>query len=169
LSQITFTEGDNEYDYLSDDFAAIGYDSWGCARFTPTSDNQLKAVGFITCSRFEEVTIHVYESWDSATNRPERLIFSKTVKIAEEGYHTVDLGALVPVAEGQEFVIALGFAAHPNQQSDSLVYVVDPKTPSATGKTYRNSYSILNGWGQWTDYATLNGESVFYVQGIMER
>jgi C1A family cysteine protease len=169
LSQITFIEGTNAYDCLCDDFADIGDDSWGCARFTATNDNQLKAVGFVTCNRNEEITINVYENWDNGDNRPGNLIFSKTLKIAEAGYHTVDLGILIPVTEGQEFVIALSFAAHPYQKGDSLVYVIDQKTPPVAGKTYRNSYNALNGWGQWTDYATLYGGSVFYVQGIMEK
>jgi len=168
LSQITFTIGDNAYDYLSDDFADAGADQWASARFVATSDNLLKAVGFITGNRNEAVTVQVYGGWDISNNRPEGLLSSQTAYLADKGYRTVTLDTPVAVTNGQEFVIALGFAGNPGQRKASLVYVVDPKTPVLTEKTYRN-YHGVSGWGDWVDYATLNGGSIFYVQAIMEK
>jgi len=169
LSQLTFTEGDNVYDYLCDNFTDAGDDSWASARFVARSENQIKAVGFIACNRNETVTVHVYEDWDIKSNRPNGLIFSQTVYIPDQGYHTVNLNTPVTVINGKEFVISLGFSGFPGQKKASLLYVADPKIPIMTEKTYRNYYKASSGWGDWVDYATLNGGSIFYVQAIMEK
>jgi len=168
MSQITFTEGDNVYDYLCDGFAEAGDDSWASARFVAKGDNRLKAVSFITCNRNETVTINIYRNWDKDNNRPSGLISSQTIQIPEQGYHTIDLNTPVTVTIGQEFVVSLGFSESPGQEGVSLLYVVDPKTPVNLGKTYRTYYNASSGWGKWVDYASLYAGSVFYVQAIME-
>ncbi|MFH1037569.1 MAG: lectin like domain-containing protein [PVC group bacterium] len=165
---LTRVPEEDEWVYRSDGFNAAGLDSWACARFDAPANGLLKAAGIVTVNRNEEVTIRVYGRWDAGENRPEDLLLSDTVAIAEQGYHVVDLSELVPVREGEELVIAAGFAARSGAAEEPLVYVVDEDQSPVPGATYRASFDPASGWSAWTDYRSLHGGSVFYIQGIMD-
>lgn len=81
----------------------------------------------------------------------------------------IDLNRLIPVRKGEEFILAFGFAARSVEADEPLVYVVDGESPPSPGETYRASYNPASGWGEWTDYFSLHGSSVFYCQGIMDQ
>ena len=165
---LTKVPEEDSWEYTSDGFNAGGLDSWGCARFTAGANGLLKAVGIVTLNRNEEVTIRVYDRWDAGENRPEDLLLFDTGTVAEEGYHVVDLSELVPVRAGEEFVLAVGFAAQTGGADEPLVYVIDEDLPPVPGATYRASYDPVSGLSAWTDYCSLHGGSVFYIQGIRE-
>ena len=165
---LSYWEEEKYWIYKSDGFSSSGLDSWAAARFTASANGLLRAVGIVTLNRNEEVTIEVYDRWDGEANRPEGLLLSDTVAVAEAGYHVLDLFVPVPVRKGREFVIAAGFAAKSPAAEEPLVYVADEDNPPTPGLTYRASYDSASGWSAWTDYCSLHGGSVFYLQGIMD-
>ncbi|QYZ80128.1 hypothetical protein E2N92_12170 [Methanofollis formosanus] len=169
LSNVSTEPSEIAWDYLSDGFAADGGESWACARFTAEEDAALRAVGFMTLNRNEHLTVTVYDGWDEAGNRPDpnRLVLSKDLSVPEQGYHLVDLDRQVPLKKGDEFVIALGFAARDDaaEITEPLVYVSSADTPPAN-RTFRSRSDPADGRDGWEDYAALHDGGIFYVQGF---
>jgi len=165
LSDVSTEPYEISWDYLSDGSAAAGGESLGCARFIAEEDGDLRAVGFMTLNRNEDVTVDVYGGWEEMRNRPDpdALFLSDTVQVPEQGYHLIDLSRQIPLKEGDEFVIALGYAARTDTEEvrEPLIYVASD-TPQSN-RTFRS----LSGQSEWEDYATLHNGSIFYVQGFM--
>ncbi|RXE55366.1 hypothetical protein ABH15_11475 [Methanoculleus taiwanensis] len=84
----------------------------------------------------------------------------------EQGYHLVDLSRQIPLKEGGEFVIALGFAAqdYAADIAEPLVYVASDT--SQANETYRTPSGPADGRCGWKDCAALHNGSIFYVQGF---
>jgi hypothetical protein len=117
---------------------------------------------FFACAAFESSLL-----LQDIVSDPARLLLCKEIPIMEQGYHLVDLSRRVPLKEGDEFVIALGFAARDDATAidEPLVYVA-ADTPQAN-KTFRSPFDPADGRDIWEDYASLHNGSAFYVQGFM--
>ena len=156
------------WDYLSDGFATAGDESWACARFIAEENADLRAVGFITLNRNETVTVAIYGRWDEIGTRPDpaRLLLSERISVPEQGYHLIDLKQQIQLNRGEEFVIALGFAARNNETDiiDPLVYVA--ANAPQPNKTFRSPSDPGGGQGVWEDYSNLHNGTIFYVQGF---
>jgi hypothetical protein len=141
--------------------------SQGCVCFVAKENAWLKAVGLMTLNHNEEVAINVYESWDEALQQSSGLRLSSSMTVKEKGYHVVDLSQEVQLWEGEEFVIAEGFAAKPGAE-EPLAYVVNNDQTPGPEKTYRTSFDLAR-FSEWTDYTDIYPNAVFYIQGIVSR
>lgn len=167
LSQTTFTEGNNAYDYLSDGDSFNGSISWGAGRFRAIDSAQLNAIGLVTTNRNERLTIRIYDTWDLPHGRPAGLRYERSVTIPERGYHVIDLMHPIPVQKDRDFVIAVGFLPNPDAIAEPLIYVSNVSSSGNTLGTYQliQNQSYGNSTG-WIDYSNIHNSSIFYIQGF---
>ncbi len=155
------------YMYESEGFLSEGKDSWCCARFIADDNSELKAVGLITMNNNENIKIDVYGKWNEESEEPYELVYSEDIFIENMGYHVVDLGELISLNKGQEFIIALGFMNNLKGTKEPLVYVLDSEKYSDNIKTYWAKGNENAEWEDWQEYSKVRENSVMYIQGIL--
>ncbi len=159
-------DGAKQFAYLSDGTATAGRDSWACARFVASEATELRAVGLMTMNPGEELEISLHRGWDESLEQPRELIYSQSFSVEEVGYHALDLDDSLELAAGEEFVVAVGFAAHERPAEEPLIYVLDTDS-SSTVHTYRGVVDAEGTVLGWEPYETAGEPRVFYVQAIM--
>lgn len=114
----------------------------------------------------EELEIGVHRGWDEGSDEPGELVHSQRFSVEQAGYHVLDLAEYLPLAAGEEFVVAVGFAAREDSAEEPLCYVLDSDS-SSTVRTYRGAIGSEGNVLGWGPYESSGEPRVFCVQAIM--
>jgi C1A family cysteine protease len=154
---------DNEFGWTAQQPHAYAFN-----HFTADQNGALKSVSFYTTDDKVNYTVGVYEQFQNGTLK--QLASTASGTEAFEGFHTIDLPSLVPLAQGQDFYIELQ-TSNGEQANDgdvSLAELLD--NPSATGMadtTALPGQSYFSDDGTtWTDLQTVDASANFAIDGL---
>jgi C1A family cysteine protease len=142
--------------------SSLGYgdrDDWGMVEFTPTADDELKAVSFWATGSPTNYTINIYDDFTGGVLNNE-LAGPLSGILNEEGYYTIDLPVPLELTTGDQIYIAIRLIT-PNYD-----YPVpfDPDGPMETNKSY-----ISNTGTSWIPVDIGYGADPFGDIGIRAR
>ena len=129
----------------NDEYGFGGEIAWGLCRFTPVRDGQVSRVEFWTTDATSDVDVYLYEHWTDQVG-PDGLLSSRLdLSYPEAGYHSVLLDAAVPVANGDEVVVAIKFT---NAGDDYVPPVAVDTRPeqSEIGRTFISRDGTDGSW-----------------------
>jgi C1A family cysteine protease len=132
--------------------------AWGANIFTASSDDPIKAVGFITNDINTQYTVNVYTGVTAGNPSSGTLAATKSGTNPYRGYYTVVLDSPVAVTTGQLFSVVVKFqnvsALYPLATED----IVNGYSSSATSNT-GESFIGPDGTSNWTDLYVLGYQS----------
>jgi C1A family cysteine protease len=123
--------------------SAVGYgtaSAWGANVFTATANEYLGAVGIQTVDHNVSYQIYVYDTFNGSSFSD--LLGSTSGTIANSGYHTIALPALIRLHEGDAFGIVVKFTTTGYKYPIPMEYPVAGYSSNATahaGESYVSS------------------------------
>jgi C1A family cysteine protease len=135
--------------------------------FTANQTGALKAVSFYTTEDNVDYTVKIYKQFmDGVLGQ---LATTVSGRMDHEGFHTVDLLSLVPLAQGQDFYIEMqaGNGKQANDGNTSVTVVTggsaDPwvTTTALPGESYFSDNGI-----SWTDLQAVDASANFAINGL---
>jgi C1A family cysteine protease len=114
---------------------------WALTKFVPDKDTYVTRVEFWTTDATTDIDVYLYDDFNGSTY--SNLLTSKlNNSFTEAGYHSVALGAPLPVTNGDDIIAVVKFT----NVSDGWPAATDPHGTIETGRTYLS----CSGSG-WTD------------------
>lgn len=156
-------DGAKSWEYESTASKVDGASDWGFGRFVADGPTTIAAVGLMNVNRDEDVEVAVFRGWTEKGPGPQ--LSSGRAKLDDAGYYTIDLDKRVDLADGEEFVVGVGFDARERRAQDPLVYVLDAKR-AADAKTYLGTRDAAGVWGGVKEFGSVEPGGMFYVQAI---
>jgi C1A family cysteine protease len=132
-----------------------------CSVFHAAQVQALTSVGFYTQKDGAQYEIRVYDHWTGGG--PSGLLESVSGTTTYQGYHVVDLPALVGMNSGDDFAIYLGIAG-----GGDYMQAIDYSYPGVSTDTANPGESFYSFDGSlWTDLQTFNTTASFAVNAYM--
>lgn len=117
------------------------------------------AVAIFTSNKNEIVTVNAYEN-----SEKDKLLMSKKFKVADMGYHLLDLGKEISFSAKDTIVIGIGFEYNKNHKKLPLVYVRDYEYdfihPTYFTTLDNKEFNLI-------PYSNLYNHCSFFVQAVM--
>jgi C1A family cysteine protease len=134
--------------------------------FTAIDGHVLRSVSFFTAADDVDYTVAVYDRFEGGELLDELATQSGT--LAHTGYHTVDLGTPLALAEGDDFYLYLDVS------TGGQPYDCSSDVPVLLGAQYRTwvessaspGESYYWSEGQWVDLHTFNESANFCIKGM---
>jgi C1A family cysteine protease len=135
--------------------------------FTADKSGSLKSVSFYTTDDNVGYTVKIFRKYQNGAL--SELASTASGTQTHEGFHTVDLTSLVPLAQGQDFYIELqtsnGQQAHDGNTDVTVVTggTADPyvTTAALAGESFFSDNGV-----NWTDLQTVNTSANFAINGL---
>jgi len=134
--------------------------------FTAAADEQLVAVSFFTAVEGVTYTVTVYDRFEAGELWDELSTTSGT--IADEGFHTVDLGAPVALAAGDDFYLYLSLSAggQPYDRSSEVPVLLGSEARVWVPSSADPDQSFYKSGGTWHDLYVDNDSANFCIKGL---
>ena len=136
--------------------------------FTATQTALLKSVSFYTTGDSVNYTVKVYEQFQNGLLG--KLATTVSGSEAFEGFHTIDLSSLVPLAQGQDFYVELqtsnGWQANDGNVSRQRLLDFQSATGTADTTALPGQSYFSDGGLTWTDLQTVDTSANFAIDGL---
>jgi C1A family cysteine protease len=136
--------------------------------FTADQNGLLKSVSFYTTDDNVGYTVSIYKQFQAGGDLGQ-LVTSASGTISHEGFHTVDLSSLVPLAKDENFYIELqtsnGWQAN-DGNTDVTVVTGGSADPYVTTTALAGESYFSDDGHTWTDLHTVDASANFAINGL---
>ncbi|HPA81434.1 MAG TPA: lectin like domain-containing protein [Thermoanaerobaculales bacterium] len=135
--------------------------------FTAAADEQLVAVSFFTATEGVSYTVTVYDRFEAGELWDALSTTSGTV--ADEGFHTVNLGGPVALTAGDDFYIYLSLSAggQPYDRSSDVPVLLGSEARVWVPSAAEPDQSFYRSGGTWHDLYLDNDSANFCIKGLV--
>ncbi|MBN1590495.1 MAG: hypothetical protein JW888_13350 [Pirellulales bacterium] len=141
---------------------------YSCSVFETVEAEMLKSVGFYTEADNVGYEIRIFDNWVGGT--PSGLLTTKSGTVDYEGFHVVDLDAIVELIADDEFVVCLyldnGFVSGDTTYYQAFDFAADGYSSTCTASLGESYYSFDG--STWTDLASWDGTANFAVKAFVD-
>ncbi|MCC4771996.1 PGF-pre-PGF domain-containing protein [Methanosarcina sp. DH2] len=141
--------------------------AWAANLFTAEENETLNAVSFYTTDSGAEYEVYIYTDPVSGPVNPEGLKASENGTFTYAGYHTVRLDRGVPLAEGQNFSVAIRFTAP--EYGYPLALECPVKDYSSQASSYAGESYVSPDGLNWIDLSSILKNSNACIKAFTDR